>query len=278
MASPVPQAVPPSSVSGRTWARRCVQSNLVVALYALFVFFFLFHGQLSLEAREIAAAALLGCWQGYFLLCVLARRRLPWLWPAARTTAVVLFVGWQLFFLFVRNPLDFWYAPIRDWCRNRRVWDHGVGSVVDPVDAATDHYANFNGIDQNWKMFTSPLSRSAQFLAVRIEFSDGADEVILSEDEPDPRGFFRFGGWRQRKLEYRLVFENASDLPLRQAYARWSVRRWRDAHPDDPRTPVRVVLLRRDIAFPEPGADPSAFPPADVYPIGEFLPDGRLAP
>ena len=187
MASPVPQAVPPSSVSGRTWARRCVQSNLVVALYALFVFFFLFHGQLSLEAREIAAAALLGCWQGYFLLCVLARRRLPWLWPAARTTAVVLFVGWQLFFLFVRNPLDFWYAPIRDWCRNQRVWDHGVGSVVDPVDAATDHYANFNGIDQNWKMFTSPLSRSAQFLAVRIEFSDGADEVILSEDEPDLR-------------------------------------------------------------------------------------------
>ncbi|HVS39458.1 MAG TPA: hypothetical protein VMS17_28125 [Gemmataceae bacterium] len=279
MASPTrADAAPAPQDAGRVWLRRWAQSNLIVAVGCAYVFFILFKDLLSLEAREVAAAIVLAGWQAAFLLCILSRRRLPWLWPAARTTAAVVFVGWQLFFLLVRNPLDFWYTPIRDWCVKEGIWDHGAGRLIDPVNDATSRYANFNGIDQNWKMFTPPLSRSAQFLAVRIEFSDGSDELILSDEEPDPHGFFRFGGWRQRKLEYQLVFGDPADLPLCEAYARWSLRRWQAGHADDPRTPSRVVLLRRDVDFPKPGADPAVFPPAEVYTIGAFLPDGRPEP
>ena len=271
-------------VSGWIWVRRYLQSNLVALLFCAFLFFFILRDQLSLEWREAAAGLALGCWQLLFLVCVLVPRRLPWLWSAARNTAVALFVGWQLFFLFVRNPLDFWYKPIKSWCEDQGIWTRHVGPWLDPVDDATRHYGNFNGIDQDWRMFTPPLSRSAVFLAARVEFTDGSDEVVLSEEEPDPRSFYRFGGWRQRKLEYQLAYKTAADLPsdddlpLCEAYARRSLRRWRDAHPDDPRTPARVVLLRREIALPAPGTDPTAFPPADVSVIGTFLPDGSLAP
>jgi hypothetical protein len=264
--------------------RRYAQSNLVVALLCGLVFFILLRDGLSLTEREIAAAVLLGCWQVGFLLCVLTRRRRPWLWPTARTSAVVLFVGWQLFFLFARNPLDFWYTPIRDWCVKQQVWDRGVGSMLDPVNNAADRYANFNGIDQNWKMFTPPLARSDAFLAARLEFTDSTQDVLLSDNEPDPRGFFRFGGWRQRRLEDILVYKTGSrladdpDLPLCEAYARWSIHRWRERHQDDPRTLLRVVFLRREVAFPAPGTDPNVFAPAVVSPIAVFLPDGSLAP
>ena len=223
MASPAPPKPDPPAVSGWSWVRRYAQSNLVVVLLCVLVFFLLLRNLLSLEAREIASAAVLACWQGGFLLCVLGRRRLPWLWPAARTTAVALFVAWQLFFLFARNVLDFWSTPIRAWCVKQEIWDHGVGPILDPVDDATDRYANCNGIDQNWKMFTPPLARSDPFLAVRIEFAEGGDDVVLSDNEPDLRGFFRFGGWRQRRLEDQLVGDR--DPVLSGAYVRWSVRR-----------------------------------------------------
>lgn len=207
MASPTsPEA------AGWTWAHRYVQSNLVVALFAGFVFFLLLRNLLSLEAREIAAAVALAAWQSCFLACVLGRNRLPWLWPAARTAAVVLFVGWQLFFLFARNALDFWYTPLRHWCVKQEMWEHGVGPLLDPFNDAADRYANFNGIDQDWKMFAPPLARSDPFLAVRLEFSDGSDELVLSDNEPNPRAFFRFGGWRQRRLEDHLVWDKAPIL------------------------------------------------------------------
>ncbi len=215
-------------------------------------------------------------WQGCFLLCVLARRRLPGLWPAAQTGAVVLFVGWQLVFLCVRNSLDFWYTPLRHWCMKQEIWDHGVGPVLDPVNAAADRYANVNGIDQDWKMFAPPLARSDPFPAVRIVFTDGSDETVLSDNEPDPRGFFRFGGWRQRRLEDVVVWGRSPILST--AYVRWSVRRWRERHSGDPRTPERVVLLRREWGFPGPGTDPAALGPVEVSPIGEFLPDGSSVP
>ena len=247
-----------------------------MALFCVYVFFVLLHDLLSLEQREIAAAAVLAGWQGCFLLCVLARRRLPGLWPAARTGAVVLFVGWQLVFLCVRNSLDFWYTPLRHWCMKQEIWDHGVGPVLDPVNAAADRYANVNGIDQDWKMFAPPLARSDPFPAVRIVFTDGSDETVLSDNEPDPRGFFRFGGWRQRRLEDVVVWGRSPILST--AYVRWSVRRWRERHSGDPRTPERVVLLRREWGFPEPGTDPAALGPVEVSPIGEFLPDGSSVP
>ncbi len=247
MASPTsPEAAPPRPAAGWTWACRYVQSNLVVALFCALVFFILLRDPMSLEAREIAAAVALAAWQGCFLGCVLGRRRLPWLWPAARTAAVVLFVGWQLFFLFARNALDFWYAPLRHWCVKQEIWDHGVGPLLDPVNDATDRYANFNGIDQDWKMFAPPLARSDPFLAVQLEFSDGSDEVVLSDNEPNPSAFFRFGGWRQRRLEDHLIWDK--DPILSAAYVRWSVRRWGERHRGDPRAPARrAASPRRDL-------------------------------
>jgi hypothetical protein len=205
------------------------------------------------------------------------------LWPRVRTAVVVLFVGWQLFFLLIRNPLDFWYTPIKRWCQEKNIWD-SVKVVLDPVDDATRDYGNFCGIDQNWKMFVPPLARSASFLAARVEFTDGTDELILSDNEPDPLRYFRFGGWRQRKLEDYLVFKTPEqlpsddELPLWNAYARWSVRRWRERHPDDDRIPARVVLLHRVITFPEPSENPSVYEEAAVSTIGVFHPDGSLAP
>ncbi len=269
---------PAVPASGRVWAGRCVRSNFVVALGCLLIFFFLLRYQLSLGMREVCTAAVLVCWQACFAACYVGRRRFPRLWPAARTTAVVLFVGGQLFFLVVRNTLDFWYTPIKDWCVTQGIWDRGAGFAIDPLNDATDRYANFNGIDQNWRMFTPPLSRSAQFLAARVEFTDGTSDVILSEEEPDPHGFFRFGGWRQRKFEYALAYARGADRPLLEPYARWSLRRWQDGRPDDPRTPTQVVLVRREIALPTPGQDPSAFPEAEDTPVGTFRPDGSPEP
>ena len=248
MASPAP------CVAGWTWCAATAQSNLVVALFCAYVFFVLSRDLLSLDERAVAAAAALAGWQGCFLVCVLGRRRLPWMWPAARNTAVVLFGGWQLVFLCVRNSLDFWYTPIRDWCRKQEIWDHGVGPVLDPVNDAADQYANFNGIDQDWKMFTPPLARSDPFLAVRIVFTDGSDEVLLSDNEPDPRSFFRFGGWRQRRLEDVVVWGRSPVLSA--AYVRWSVRRWRERRPDDPRTPRRVVAPPPRVELPGAGDRP----------------------
>jgi len=266
------------------WLSRYARSNLVVLLFCAVLFFILLHNQLSPIGSALGAGCVLGGWQACFLTVVLLRRRLPGLWPAVRPAAIALFVAWQLFFLAARNVLDFWYTPLKDWCAAHHVWDSGVGPALDPVEDATRRYANFNGIDQNWRMFVPPLARSAQFLAARVEFTDGGEETLLSENEPDPHGYFRLGGWRQRRLEDSLVYKDGArlpwdeDRPLCEAYARWSLRRWRERRPDDPRTPARVVLLRRDIAFPRPGDDPAAFGPAEVAVIAAFGPDGGLAP
>ena len=195
------------------WTLRYGCSNLVALLFCVLLFFVLLHDPLSLMARCLGAAGVLAGWQFCFVAVVLLRRRLPRLWPAARTAAVALFVGWQLFFLAARNTLDFWYTPLKDWCVRREVWDGGVRPALDPVDDATRRYGHFNGIDQNWRMFAPPLARSAQFLAARIDFTDGSDAVLLSENEPDPRGFFRVGGWRQRRLEDVLVYKERDRLP-----------------------------------------------------------------
>ena len=145
--------------------------------------------------------------------------RISWVrsaWRWFKTGVVVLFVCWQLFFLVVRNPLDFWYASFKKWCEEEKIWDddkdpaYGVKPLLDPIDDVTLHYGNFGGIDQNWRMFTPPLARYAYFLAARIEFAEGGEEVIRSENEVDPRGYFRFGGWRQRKLEDYLVTTKAN--------------------------------------------------------------------
>jgi hypothetical protein len=196
-------------------------------------------------------------------------------------TVVILFVTWQLFFLAFRNPLDLWKSQIEGWCAKQRWWKK-VEKPYEALDKVTTRYGNLLGIEQGWTMFTPPLARSAPFLGARLQFADGSEEVLRSPNEPDVAGFLRLGGWRQRKLEDSLVHASPEelpwkeDLPLYQAYARWCVQRWKEAHPDDRRDIVRVVLLRRRIYFPELGHDPSIYEDPYVVTVGEFDAAGRL--
>ena len=209
--------------------------------------------------------------------------RATWLRIGSRlkTAVVVLFVGWQLFFLAIRNPLDFWYKPIKQWCQDAHIWP-SVQRVLDPVDDTTRHYANFFGIDQNWRMFVPPLARSAPFLAARIEFTDGTSEVLRSDNEPNPLSYFRLGGWRQRKLEDSLVYKTPEelpgdeDLPLWEAYARWSVRRWRQRHPDDLRIPCASSCCAAKSRFQNLRRIPRSPRKPPSRPSASFIPTGAL--
>ena len=184
-----------------------------------------------------------------------------------RRAAVVLFVAWHLFFLAFRNPLDLWDKPVEDWCAKQGWWKD-VRPYYDKTDRATRKYGNFFGIEQGWKMFPPPLARSAWFLDSEITFDDDGVETLPSDNEPDLTHYLRLGGWRGRKLETYLVWatpeelrgSRSDDLPVFAAYVRWRVRRWRETHPDDPRTPVKVKLVRHKIDLPQPGDDPTRHP------------------
>jgi hypothetical protein len=209
------------------------------------------------------------------------RSRLARLWRFIRAAVVFVFVCWHLFFLLFRNPLDLWWRDVESWAKERSWWARAE-PFYEPVDRVTRRYGNLAAVQQGWSMFTPPLARSAPFLTARLDFTDGSQAFVFSENEPDPTRFLRLGGWRQRKLEDYMVHTSPSDLPgnqelpLFEAYARWCARTWREAHADDPRELAKVVLLSRSFDFPEPGHDPSRFKPPSVSVIGTFGPDGKL--
>jgi hypothetical protein len=194
---------------------------------------------------------------------------------------VFVFVVWHLFFLLLRNPLDLWWDPIKDWLTEKGLWSR-VEPIFGPVDRATWKYGNFFGIDQGWTMFPPPLARSVTFLAARLEFTDGTQDTVYSPNEPNPTAYFRLGGWRQRKLEDYLTRVNAGELaghkelPLWEAYVRWCIQRWYQANPGDSRQLEKVVLLKRTLVLPKPGEDPTVFKPAQVSIFATFDSDGRL--
>jgi hypothetical protein len=194
----------------------------------------------------------------------------------------------------------------------------------DPTEKWTRNYGRVFAVEQGWSMFTPNLARGGSFLTARLEFSDGSEELVKSpnepalesDDKPRPKPFLRMGGWRQRKLEDSLAFTtpeklarmdaaDGDDLPLFEAYARWSVQRWRQGHPDDAREVHRIVLVRRRMAFaplktvwidrntreerteaPPPGeesryftqekSDPDDVEKIEQYTVGQFHPDGSL--
>jgi hypothetical protein len=197
-----------------------------------------------------------------------------------RAAAVAAFVTWHLFFLVFRGGLDLDPEGIRARLKNVPGWA-AVEPVFRPVDRASWRYGALLGIEQGWNLFSGPLSRAAGFPAARVEFADGTSDSVFSDNEPERGAFFRAGGWRLRKLEDYLAATDAERLaasderPLWGAYARWCARRWRAAHPDDPRRPVRVVLVVRTLPFPAPGDDPCSRPEATVTELGTFDPDGR---
>jgi hypothetical protein len=203
-------------------------------------------------------------------------------WRGVKGTFVFLVVVFHLLVLAIRNPLDLWNQPIREWVGTHE-GNTRAGEYLDVADRFTLKYTNLVGCEQRWNMFGPPMSRSADFLAYRIEFSDGSSEHVYSSNEPDPTSFFRIGGWQRRKLEEYLLepprsLTNDPERSLWEASARQVVRTWQAQHPDDPRTLTRVVLLRRRIYFPAPDADPRRYDPPEEKPVVSFDARGRLLP
>lgn len=204
-------------------------------------------------------------------------RVLRWL----RTCLIFAFVSWQLFVLFVRNPLDLCGKEVVKYCEEEKkfAWWEKVKPYYEKIDGLTKHYENLMGCEQGWAMFSpdgdGELARSVSFLSARIELSDGSSEELQSPNQVDPAGFFRVGGWRQRKLEDRMADSSTPDEDFMKPYVRWSVRRWRSKHPNDPRTVKTVVLIARKFTFPEPDEDYEEFEIPKDKEIGRFLPDGE---
>jgi hypothetical protein len=183
--------------------------------------------------------------------------------PAARLgrglvrVAVFLFVVWQLAFLLFRNTVDSWRSRLEEALGPKDRWGE-FGERVADYDRITTRYAALCGIEQGWPMFSGPLARSAPFPAVHIVFADGSQELVVSDNEPaDPNFYFRFGGERHRKLEDYLASPlrgavSGVERPLWEAYARDAVRRFRAAHPDDRRAPVKALVIARRLYYTRP--------------------------
>ena len=286
MANPDAPAAPAAPVPRASWAL-WLGRDAVTTLLLFFAYFYIFtllsHGLIAPQRLWPGAWAVVGGCQFFFLLGFLTERRLPWLWPAAKATAAALFVAWHLFFFLFRNPLDLWDKPVEDWCKTQAWWKEAE-PYYDDTDRVTRRYGNFFGIEQGWKMFPPPLARAGWFLDSEITFSDGGVETFPSDNEPDLARYVRLGGWRLRKVEAALVWATPEELHAGRAdnmtlfapYVRWRVRRWRETHPDDPREPATVKLVRRRFDLPEPGGDPTKHEGPVVTEIGVFDADGRL--
>lgn len=211
-------------------------------------------------------------------------RRFVVVWRIATTVLVTLFVVWHLLFLLVRNIAGLAEEPVQQWAE-----EAGIEDVYEPVNEWTTSYELTLGLDQGWAMFTAPLARTAPFPAIRIEFDDGTTEDFLSDNEPQDLGrFWRFGGARMRKYEHFLATtgETRKDgsirgsyrRPLWEQYVRWRLAQWRERNPDDPRTPAKILFIRRRFTLPAPGENPNHFDPPSEKIIARFAADGDLLP
>jgi hypothetical protein len=194
---------------------------------------------------------------------------------------VAIFVVVHLGMLVTRITIELIDKPFRAWLERKQLW--GVwGPTYKAASRITKAYVHFLGVEQNWLMFAAPMARGVCFLAARVELDDGEIIELASPNFVQARSYLRFGGWRQRKLEDSMVhatpkeLETEPEIAVWSAYVRWSVRRWREDHPDDSRSPVRVTLWKIRYALPEPGEplDFEAEPTERL--VGTFNPDGTL--
>jgi hypothetical protein len=248
-----------------------------------------------------------------------AEPSVPWIVLFARVvtaTLVVLLVAFHLVVLVIRNPLDLWDKEIREELADRprlggRLAHAALADPDDPglkpeksywdspafrdcyhkSDRFTWKYTNFIGLEQRWTMFSPPMARKADFLAIRLEFSDGSSELMLSQNEPsNPNSFFRIGGWQVRKLEDYLAYPGEGVLTDRanperklwEAFARHAIVRWHSAKPGDPREIDHVVFVRRRVFFLDrvkhPGQRPEEVREPEHRDIAAFDKEGRVLP
>jgi hypothetical protein len=222
----------------------------------------------------------------------------------ARGVAVFAFVGFHLVVLAIRNPLDLWDKEIRQALHE--LPPRGCAAAADPdaepnnywsdktfrerykkADRFTWVYTNAVGLEQRWTMFSPPMARKGDFLAVRLQFTDGSQETLYSDNEPrDPTSYFRLGGWQFRKLEDYLAWPGEGALSdarnperrLWESYARYAIGRWKQARPNDPRQVRSAVFVRRRLYFPEPGQTHDDVPPPYEKDVATFDADGKLLP
>jgi hypothetical protein len=151
-------------------------------------------------------------------------------------------------------------------------WDEKDGKQVESLfaerfrkaDRFTERFTLLAGFEQDWCMFGPPMAKSADFLAVRLEFTDGSEEVMYSDNEPrDWKCYFRVGDWQDRKLENQIMrapSHGVLERRLHEAYVRHAVKKWQRRRPGDPREVMRVVLLRHTLYFLNRVKDPNQQP------------------
>ena len=71
---------------------------------------------------------------------------------------VFLIVAFHLVVLGVRNPLDLWYKPLRDWMEETGCWER-YGLAFTRADNFTWKYTNLVGCEQRWVMFSPPMAQ-----------------------------------------------------------------------------------------------------------------------
>lgn len=203
----------------------------------------------------------------------------------------------HLLFLVIRNPLDLWDDEMKKWLVQQKVWQddppteeqreasYNVRPIYRFLDELTHRYGQTTGTEQRWVMFTPPMARRAPFLAVRLEFADGSQVMVLSDNEPrDPAEFLRIGGWQTRKIEdviYDIPATRGpanSEWPMWEAFIRWRVRHWKATFENTDREPVRAVLVKRIILFPGPFDPPNRYRYGEEEDLLSFTPEGKLLP
>lgn len=245
----------------------------------------------SLRALRVVLITLFVCWQ---LLFLLVRNPLD-LWKSEILTNGLRTQDW-----FTRSWVEIdWpdkYEPdaapeVIEVARAQK-WKISPDWFVTKLDDLTGRYASYLGLDQGWSMFTPPMWSKAYFPEVELHFNDGTTALVYSPNAPDTAqrgglqsGYIRLGGWRQRKLEDYILkptndegdkpVSTMTDKQVFQAYIRWSVRRWQEKHPDDPRIVVKVGLYYQTVHFPRPGEDPTRFRVRSDL-ITWFHPSGEL--
>jgi hypothetical protein len=230
--------------------------------------------------------------------------------PGWRSVLLGLFVLFQVIYLPLANLMQL--VP-RELPEHRGELDIGVqregtASQIRPVQqainglgTAIDRYAEVSGQTQAWSLFAPDFAVQSINLVTSIRCRDGGRETVftLEQDVPsNPDRYFRWPRPDSRRIAYEFllaaVYWRFSEESLQQrgaewreavlervraqqrslqAYFNWELRRFRDAHPDQP-APFEIVLSVRILPSPKPGE--AGRGPTLIMPLTRWFPDREV--